>query len=56
MKSVVVESTKGVFVKGTHREARCCSGSWACSPELELVFSTELYQRASSPLKQKKKL
>lgn len=51
----MVESSGGGFVKVTHREARCCSGSWAYSPESEHLFSTDLYQQASGPLKDSKK-
>lgn len=52
----MVESSGGGFVKVTHREARCCSGSWAYSPESEHLFSTDLYQQASGPLKDSKKM
>lgn len=55
VRSVIVESSRGGFVKVTHREARCCSGSWACSPTSEHLFSTELYQQASGPFKRKEK-
>lgn len=46
---LTVEGRRGGFVKVTHREARCCSGSWACSPKSERLFSTDPYQRASGP-------
>lgn len=55
MKSVTIKSSNVLngFFKVTHREARCCSGSWACSPESERVFSTDLYQQVLNPLKTK---
>lgn len=43
------------FFKVTHREAHCCSGSWACFPGSQHVFLTDLYQQVSCPLKQKNK-
>lgn len=35
VRSVTDKRAGGGFVKVTHREARCCSGSWACSPQSE---------------------
>lgn len=48
-----MESSRGGFVKVTHREGHCCSGSWACSPKSEHLFSTDLYQQVSGPLKER---
>lgn len=55
MKGVIVLSSRGVFVKEAHREARCCSGSWACFPKSEHLSSTDQYQQASDPLKESEK-
>lgn len=56
MRSDIVESSRGGFVKVTHKEARCCSGSWACSQQSEHLFLTDLYQQPSGPLKNGKKV
>lgn len=51
LRSVTDKRKGGSFVKITHREARCCSGSWACSPQSEHSFLTELCQQPSDPSK-----
>lgn len=43
-------------MKVTHMEARCYSGSLVCSPKSELAFLTELFQRASCPIRRKEKM
>ena len=53
LSSVTVESSRGGAVKATHMEARCCSGSWTCSPRSERSSSTDRYQRPSGPLGRK---
>lgn len=49
VRGVIVKSSSGGFAQVTHRGARCCSGSLACSPSSGHLFSTGLCLQASSP-------